>query len=124
MANGQKKGISAVELATIREIKSWMARRGVQQKELAEALGYTQSAISLKLSGKTGFMLRDLAQIAEYLHVNLTQLLGEVGTAELVRSDAGAQKAPSPSGEEASMVAPPTGLEPVTLRLTVECSAN
>ena len=124
MANGQRRGVTEVERATTREIRAWMARRGVQQRELAEALGYTQSAISLRMSGKTAFTLRDLAQIAERLDVTLVQLLGQVGTAQLVRGDEGTEEAPSPSGEEASRLAPPTGLEPVTLRLTVECSAN
>ena len=124
MANGQKRGVTPLEQATIQEIKAWMARRGVRQKELAEVLGYTPAAISRKMSGRNAFTLRDLAQVAAYLDVTLVQLLGQVGTAELVRADEGTEKAPSPSGEEASRLAPPTGLEPVTLRLTVECSAN
>ncbi len=124
MARGQKRGTTEVELYATNEIKAWMARRGVSQQELAEAIGYHPSAISLRLKGKTAFTLRDLAQIAAFLDVNLMQLLGPVGTAELVRTEEGTKKAPSPSGEEASVVAPPTGLEPVTLRLTVECSAN
>ena len=124
MARGQKKGTNEVERHAINEIKAWMARRGVSQHELAEAVGYHPSAISLRLQGKTAFTLRDLAMIAEHLDVNLMQLLGPVGTAELVRSEDDTEKAPSPSGEEASRLAPPTGLEPVTLRLTVECSAN
>ena len=124
MANGQKRGTSEVELATAMEIRGWMGRRSVSQTELARALGMSQPALSLKLKGMTAFTLRDLAQIAAYLNVNLAQLLGQVATAELSWRDEDTEKAPSPSGEEASVAAPPTGLEPVTLRLTVECSAN
>ena len=86
MARGQKRGTTEVELHATNEIKAWMARRGVSQQELAEAIGYHPSAISLRLKGKTAFTLRDLAQIAAFLDVNLMQLLGPVGTAELVLS--------------------------------------
>ena len=124
MAPRQARGVSGVERAAAEEVKAWMARRGISQTELAGALGFAQPNLSARLQGRTAFTLRDLARVAAYLDVNLMQLLGPVGTAKLIRGDESTEKAPSPSGEEASRLAPPTGLEPVTLRLTVECSAN
>lgn len=59
-----------------REVRAWLGRRNLQQKDLAEALGLTQSSVSLRLSGKMPFTLDDLASIASWLDITLGELLG------------------------------------------------
>lgn len=58
------------------EIRAWMARRGYQQRDLAEAIGLKQSSASLRLNGKVPFTLDDLASIAAWMEISIAELVG------------------------------------------------
>lgn len=51
------------------EIKVWMARRRVNQTELAAKLGVAQSWVSKRLAGKVALTVNDLGLISEALDV-------------------------------------------------------
>jgi transcriptional regulator with XRE-family HTH domain len=51
------------------EIKVWMARRRINQSELAAQLGVQQSWVSKRLSGKVALTVNDLGLISEALSV-------------------------------------------------------
>lgn len=51
------------------EIKVWMARRRINQSELAESLGVAQSWVSKRLAGKVTLSVGDLTEIAAALDV-------------------------------------------------------
>jgi transcriptional regulator with XRE-family HTH domain len=51
------------------EIKVWMARRRINQSELAAQLGVQQSWVSKRLSGKVALTVNDLGLISEALGV-------------------------------------------------------
>lgn len=52
-----------------------MARKGITQAELATAIGLSQPVISSRLRGKTTFDINEIAAVAAFLGVPLTQLL-------------------------------------------------
>lgn len=52
-----------------------MARRGVKQIDLAAELGLSQTGVSKRLLGKTPFTINEIAIVAAFLNVPLTQLL-------------------------------------------------
>ncbi|MGO2619532.1 MAG: helix-turn-helix domain-containing protein [Glutamicibacter ardleyensis] len=58
------------------EIRAWMARRGYQQRDLAEAIGLKQSSASLRLNGKVPFTLDDIASIAAWMEISIADLIG------------------------------------------------
>ena len=60
-----------------KEVKIWMAREGLTQKNIAEILGVSQASISEKLRGKIAFNLNDLVVISAALRLSLGELLGE-----------------------------------------------
>lgn len=60
-----------------KEIKVWMTRLGVTQKDLASALGITQASVSDKLRGKTNFSFSDLVLVSSALQLSLGELLGD-----------------------------------------------
>ena len=49
---------------------------GLNQQELGEVLGLTQTAISAIESGKRGTSIEKLVMLAEYFHVSTDYLLG------------------------------------------------
>lgn len=51
------------------EIKVWMARRRINQSELADKLGVQQSWVSKRLAGKVSLTVGDLTAISEALDV-------------------------------------------------------
>lgn len=51
------------------EIKVWMARRRINQSELAAKLGVQQSWVSKRLAGKVALTVGDLTAISEALEV-------------------------------------------------------
>ena len=57
------------------EVRAWMARQGIKQAELAEALGITQQAVSHRLTGRTSWNLDDLEPVAALLGVSVSELL-------------------------------------------------
>lgn len=56
-------------LATAREIRVAMARKGVNQTWVAEAIGMKTSSLSRRMKGKTPFTLPELVDIARVLDV-------------------------------------------------------
>lgn len=58
-------------------VRAEMARRGISQMRLAEALGMSQPAVSARLRGVTPFDINELAAIAEFFNMPVTGLLPE-----------------------------------------------
>lgn len=58
------------------EIRAWMGRRRVNQSQLAQALGMTQSAVSKRLNGHIAFDIKELDRIAEFLGIEVAELFG------------------------------------------------
>lgn len=59
-------------------VRAEMARQGVRQQEIADALYVTQSAVSARLRGLKAFDVDELAKIARRLNVDLLDLLDGV----------------------------------------------
>ena len=57
------------------EVRAWMARRGIRQAQLAEALGISQQSVSMRLTGRTSWNVDDLEPVAQLLGVSVSQLL-------------------------------------------------
>ena len=57
------------------EVRAWMARRGVRQETLATQMGLSQSALSMRLRGRTRWTINDLAAVSEALDVPVATLL-------------------------------------------------
>lgn len=53
-----------------RQVRALLAERGMNQAELAMALGMTGNALSRRISGKLSFRADELMQIAEQLGVD------------------------------------------------------
>jgi len=60
-----------------REVKAWMGRADIKQKDLSELLGVTQAAISKKLSGRTSFTMEELLRVSSLVGTSLPNLLGD-----------------------------------------------
>ncbi|WP_425574522.1 helix-turn-helix domain-containing protein [Nesterenkonia halobia] len=90
------------------EIRSWLGRRGLPQRRLAEVLNITQGNVSQRLRGNRSFTIAELMQIATFLDVSLADLLGS----SLVN-----EKTPRPMGEGSSEGVAVAGLDPATSRL-------
>lgn len=59
----------------INRIKAVLAEKGIQQKELAEAIGKNVNTIAAICNNKNQPHLSDLKKIAEYLDVDIRDLL-------------------------------------------------
>lgn len=71
-------GETAVDELSLRvaaEVRAWMARRGVRQETLAAQMGLSQSALSMRLRGRTRWTINDLAAVSEALDVPMATLL-------------------------------------------------
>lgn len=68
-------------LAVGREIRAQMARKDLNQADIAEVLGVTQTSVSNRLRGLVPWDINELAQVADYLGVPLADLLpsGDAG---------------------------------------------
>lgn len=60
------------------EIKVWMARRRINQSELAAKLGVQQSWVSKRLAGKVALTVGDLAAVADVLDVPASEFFRPV----------------------------------------------
>jgi len=54
-----------------------MARRGFSQTDLAGVLGLSQAAVSRRVNGLTAFDVDELIDVAKWLGVSVSLLLGE-----------------------------------------------
>ncbi len=63
-AGGEVGTMSPLHSHVATEIKVWMARRNVDQNELARRVGHSQPWVSTRLTGKTAISLDDLAGAA------------------------------------------------------------
>lgn len=52
-----------------------MARLGLSQAAVAPNVGMTQQALSRRISGRTGFKIDELARVAAFLNVSITDLI-------------------------------------------------
>jgi transcriptional regulator with XRE-family HTH domain len=59
----------------IAEVRAEMARQRRGQVELATALGWSQAALSRRLTGSVAFSTDELAQVAGFLGVPISQLV-------------------------------------------------
>ena len=64
---------SRVAEPVLTEIKVWMARRRLNQSELAVKLGVAQSWVSKRLAGKVVLTVNDLGLISEALDVPVSE---------------------------------------------------
>jgi transcriptional regulator with XRE-family HTH domain len=62
------------------EVRGHMARVGMTQAQLGEAIGLAQTAVSRRLSGEIAFDVTELHKIAEVLGVPVAELLGAPAT--------------------------------------------
>lgn len=94
------------------EIRAWLGRRQLTQKQLAQVLEISQGSLSFRMKGKTGWGFGELMKIAGWLDISLSELLGE----DLVNA-----KGPHPVGEglgsSTGAGVAVAGLDPATSRL-------
>ena len=86
-------------------IRAESARRGLYQRDIANALGLQQATVSKRWRGGRAWPLEDLPTVADILGVSV---------AYLVTDNSGVP----------TVVAPPTGLEPATSGLEGPCSIH
>ena len=73
-ATSQRAGIDALIGQRVHHV---LWRRKIQQRELAEALGITQSTLSRRLRGESAWFAGDLVALADRLDVSVGWLFGE-----------------------------------------------
>jgi transcriptional regulator with XRE-family HTH domain len=80
----------------MRCLVSWRKRAGKTQKDVAEALGVSQSAVSQWESGEVQIPLSRLSELARWLQVSPEELGQELLRAGLLPG----QETPAPAGQE------------------------
>ena len=103
-------------------VKVMLTINGMSQADLADILGVTRPTVSVKIKGKSSWSAADLVKTADALHTTPQALLDDT-LMEQSRKVHGGDTETAP-GDPGADGAPATGLEPVTVRLTVGCSAN
>lgn len=63
------------------EIRAGLARKGLTQKQLAVALGMTETTLSGRLRGRSAFDTDELSVVADTLGVSIVSLFENVHTA-------------------------------------------
>ncbi|WP_336791812.1 helix-turn-helix transcriptional regulator [Gordonia malaquae] len=66
----------SAQRAVCSAVRAEMARRRKTQADLAPVLGVTRQAVSRRLTGDVPLTVDELAAIADFLDVPVTQLLG------------------------------------------------
>lgn len=61
--------------AVAAEIRAELARRRIPQARLAALLGVSQVSVSRRLSGETPFDLNELVKVADFLGIDVADLL-------------------------------------------------
>lgn len=98
----------AISTQVSSEVRAWLARRQLTQRNLASHLGISTTSLSFRMKGKTPWSIVELAQVADWLDISLAQLLGD----QLLN-----EKTPRPTGEGSSGGVAVAGLDPATSRL-------
>ena len=93
-----------------RNIRLYLATRGLTQASLAKPLGIKPSAVSMKMLGKTSWSISDVVNAADFLDVRPEDLLDDSLVSQL---DAKYRKAPVDARPRLDEVGP-VGLEPTT----------
>ena len=70
----EETAVAELSLRVAAEVRAWMARRGVRQESLAAKMGLSQSALSMRLRGRTRWTINDLAAVSEALDVPMAAL--------------------------------------------------
>ncbi len=58
------------------EVRAWLGRRDVSQSQMAARLGLARSAASRRMRGERPFSITELMEIADWLDISLSELLG------------------------------------------------
>ena len=82
-----------LSLRVAAEVRAWMARRGVRQETLAAQMGLSQSALSMRLRGRTRWTINDLAAVSEALDVPMATLLAPRPETEPARNNRSSRSA-------------------------------
>ena len=82
-----------LSLRVAAEVRAWMARRGVRQETLAIQMGLSQSALSMRLRGRTRWTINDLAAVSEALDVQMATLLAPRPATEPARKNRSSRSA-------------------------------
>lgn len=59
------------------EVRAWLGRRNVSQRQLAAMLGMNPTALNFRIQGKRSFDVTELLKIASLLDITLAQLMGD-----------------------------------------------
>ncbi|PLS29908.1 plasmid maintenance system antidote protein [Bifidobacterium margollesii] len=97
-------------------IKVSLAAKGRSQTALAEALGIKRSAMSQKMTGRTGWSIIDLVNASRFLGTSIEHLIDD----SLLNSMDVPENEKTVAGDSRPrfLVAPAAGLEPATVRYT------
>lgn len=79
----------ALHAVVAANVRAEMARLGIRQSEVAQALGIGQPSVSAKRQGHTPFTLNELAVIAPMLGMTVGELIDGAVAAGVRRSPAG-----------------------------------
>ncbi len=82
-----------------RQVRALLAERGMQQSELAVALGMTGNALSRRVTGRLSFRADELMQIADHLGVDPARFFRPVPEPRR-GGDADDPRAPGPASAE------------------------
>jgi transcriptional regulator with XRE-family HTH domain len=66
---GRRKGVSVRQRRVSAELRAWRVKRGLSCKEVAKALGWSESKVSRMETGERGLYEDDVAAILGYLRV-------------------------------------------------------
>jgi transcriptional regulator with XRE-family HTH domain len=77
-----------------REVRTWAARRELNQADAAVLIGVSQQGISRRLNGQTPFALDELEVLASAFGIRLAVLLGEPPTVTELRESSPIPDAP------------------------------
>lgn len=61
--------------AIAESVRERLTQRGIRQRDAAPVLGLSQTALSDRMRGRTPFTLQDLERLADYLGIDVAELL-------------------------------------------------
>ena len=78
----------AMTAAVAAELRSVLARRGIQHREVAAALGWPAEWTSRRFRGTVSWDTADFVKVCDYLEVDLTDILTSAKAVALKQTDA------------------------------------